>query len=121
MDGKLNYETPIMSMEQFNVGLMENDRIPGLLIRSDENGYYDIGIQINENEVLKVESALEVNAIKKMQYWAEESGPFRKCIKNENNTKISRDGNISLPGLLLTGILKLFFCCWFFHFGFYKT
>ena len=81
MDGKLNYETPIMSVEQFNVGLMEKDRIPGLMIRSDENGYYDIGIQINENEVLKVDSALEVDAIKKMQYWAERDGNIQEMYK----------------------------------------
>lgn len=81
MDGKLNYETPIMSVEQFNVGLMEKDRIPGLMIRSDENGYYDIGIQINENEVLKVDSVLEVDAIKKMQYWAERVGTIQEMYK----------------------------------------
>ena len=44
------YETPIMSMDEFKIGLLEKDRIPGLLIRSDENGYYNIGIQINDND-----------------------------------------------------------------------
>lgn len=81
MGGKFNYETPIMSVEQFNVGLMEKDRIPGVMIRSDENGYYDIGIQINENEVLKVDSALEVDALKKMQYWAERVGTIQEMYK----------------------------------------
>jgi hypothetical protein len=30
-----------------------------------------IGIQINDTEVLKVDSAAEDDAVKKMQYWAE--------------------------------------------------
>jgi len=63
------YETPIMSMDEFKIGLLEKDRVPGLLIRSDENGYYNIGIQINDNEVVKVDSALEDNAISRISYW----------------------------------------------------
>lgn len=64
------YETPIMSMDEFNIGLLEKDRIPGLLIRSDENGFYNIGVQINEREVVKVASATEEEAMYKIQFWA---------------------------------------------------
>ncbi|HZK43121.1 MAG TPA: hypothetical protein VFC73_02430 [Syntrophomonadaceae bacterium] len=63
------YETPILSIEEFEIGLLEKDRVPGLLIRSDENGYYSIGIQINDEEVIKVDSALEDDAIEKIQKW----------------------------------------------------
>ncbi|MDD2511327.1 MAG: hypothetical protein PHP26_05485 [Syntrophomonas sp.] len=64
------YETPIMSLEEFNVGLLEKDRIPGLLIRSDEQGFYNIGVQINDQEVVKVASAMEDDAMYKIQFWA---------------------------------------------------
>lgn len=66
-----SYETPIMSMDEFAIGLLEKDRIPGLLIRSDEYGYYSIGIQINETEVVKVASALEDDAMTKILYWGD--------------------------------------------------
>lgn len=69
MGDKVSYETPIMSMDEFNIGLLEKDQIPGLLIRGDENGYYQIGIQINDTEVVKVDSAAEDDAMKKIQYW----------------------------------------------------
>ncbi len=65
------YETPIMSLEEFNVGLLEKDRIPGLLIRSDEQGFYNIGVQINDREVVKVASAMEDDAMYKIQFWAD--------------------------------------------------
>ena len=81
MGEKYGYETPIMSLENFKIGLMEKDRIPGLMIRSDENGYYDIGIQINDKEVLKVDTALEIDAIKKMQYWAERVESIREMYQ----------------------------------------
>lgn len=71
MGDVLSYETPILSIDEFCIGLLEKDRIDGLLIRSDENGYYSIGIQINDNEVVKVDSAVEDDAMRKIQYWAE--------------------------------------------------
>jgi hypothetical protein len=76
------YETPIMSMDEFKIGLLEKDRIPGLLIRSDENGYYTIGVQINDNEVVKVESALEDDAIRKITYWADRVGQIQSLYNN---------------------------------------
>lgn len=72
MGDKVSYETPIMSMDEFNIGLLEKDQVPGLLIRSDENGYYNIGIQINDTEVVKVDSALEDSAMLKIQYWKDQ-------------------------------------------------
>mgnify|MGYP000894747272 CR=1 FL=1 len=77
------YETPIMSMDEFEVGLLEKDRIPGLLIRSDENGYYTIGIQINDNEVVKVDSALEDNALYKISYWSDKVEQVQNLYKNQ--------------------------------------
>lgn len=76
------YETPIMSMDEFKIGLLEKDRIPGLLIRSDENGYYNIGIQINDNEVIKVDSALEDNAISRISYWSDKVEKIQQLYKN---------------------------------------
>ncbi|NLX01163.1 MAG: hypothetical protein GXY40_01335 [Syntrophomonadaceae bacterium] len=77
------YETPIMSMDEFKIGLLEKDRIPGLLIRSDENGYYTIGIQINDNEVIKVDSALEDNALYKISYWSDRVEQIQNLYKNQ--------------------------------------
>ncbi len=77
------YETPIMSMDEFKIGLLEKDRIPGLLIRSDENGYYNIGIQINDNEVVKVDSALEDNAIARISYWSDKVEKIQHLYKNQ--------------------------------------
>ena len=76
------YETPIMSMDEFKIGLLEKDRIPGLLIRSDENGYYNIGIQINDNEVVKVDSALEDNALYKISYWSDRVEQIQSLYRN---------------------------------------
>ncbi|MDD4402756.1 MAG: hypothetical protein PHI24_13110 [Desulfitobacteriaceae bacterium] len=77
------YETPIMSMDEFKIGLLEKDRVPGLLIRSDENGYYNIGIQINDNEVIKVDSALEDNAISRISYWSDKVEQIQQLYKNQ--------------------------------------
>lgn len=77
------YETPIMSMDEFKIGLLEKDRVPGLLIRSDENGYYNIGIQINDNEVVKVDSALEDNAISRISYWSDKVEKIQNLYKNQ--------------------------------------
>ena len=77
------YETPIMSMDEFKIGLLEKDRVPGLLIRSDENGYYNIGIQINDNEVVKVDSALEDNAISRISYWSDKVERIQNLYKNQ--------------------------------------
>ena len=77
------YETPIMSMDEFKIGLLEKDRIPGLLIRSDENGYYNIGIQINDNEVVKVDSALEDNAISRISYWSDKVERIQNLYMNQ--------------------------------------
>ncbi|HPF44572.1 MAG TPA: hypothetical protein PKV15_07720 [Syntrophomonadaceae bacterium] len=81
MGDRVSYETPIMSMDEFNIGLLEKDQIHGLMIRSDENGYYTIGIQINDTEVLKVDSAAEDDAVKKMQYWAERVSSIQEMYK----------------------------------------
>lgn len=77
------YETPIMSMDEFKIGLLEKDRVPGLLIRSDENGYYVIGVQINEDEVVKVESALEDDAMRKIHYWSDKVEQIRDLYKRD--------------------------------------
>lgn len=75
------YETPIMSLEEFNVGLLEKDRIPGLLIRSDEQGFYNIGVQINDQEVVKVASAMEDDAMYKIQFWADKVSQIKEQYK----------------------------------------
>ncbi|HBQ25941.1 MAG TPA: hypothetical protein DD791_06075 [Syntrophomonas sp.] len=77
------YETPIMSMDEFKIGLLEKDRVPGLLIRSDENGYYNIGIQINDNEVIKVDSALEDNAMSRISYWSDKVEQIQQLYKTQ--------------------------------------
>jgi hypothetical protein len=82
MGDQQSYQTPIMSMDEFNIGLLEKDRIPGLLVRSDENGFYNIGIQINDTEVVKVASASENDAMYKVQFWADKVDEIREQFKN---------------------------------------
>lgn len=75
-------ETPILSLDEFKIGLLEKDHIPGLLIRSDENGYYNIGIQINDTEVVKVASAGEDDSMAKIEYWAERVQQVKERYKD---------------------------------------
>ncbi len=75
-------EAPIMSIDEFKIGLLHKDNIPGLLIRSDENGYYNIGIQINDKEVLKVASAVEDDAMEKIDFWADRIDKIRERYKD---------------------------------------
>lgn len=77
-----SYETPIMSMDEFKIGLLDKDSVPGLLFRADENGFYNIGIQINDTEVVKVGSATEDNAMEKIQYWSEKIDDIKQRYKN---------------------------------------
>ncbi len=76
-----SYETPIIKLDVFERGLLEKDRIPGLLINCDENGYYNIGIQINDNEVVKVASALEDDAMEKLEFWKDRVDDIRERYK----------------------------------------
>jgi len=75
-------ETPIMTLDEFKIGLLEKDHIPGLLIRSDENGYYNIGIQINDTEVVKVASAGEDDSMAKIEYWADRIDAVKERYKD---------------------------------------
>ena len=77
-----SYETPIMSKKEFEVGLLDKDRIPGLLVRSDENGYYSIGIQINDDEVIKVASALEDDVFEKIELWKDRIDSIKERYKD---------------------------------------
>lgn len=81
-----SYETPILSMDEFAIGLLEKDRVPGLLLRSDENGYYTIGIQINDTEVVKVASALEDDAMAKIDYWADRVEKIQQLYRDRQPT-----------------------------------
>lgn len=75
-------ETPIMSLDEFKIGLLRKDNIPGLLIRSDENGYYNLGIQINDTEVVKVASAGEDDAMAKIEFWADRIDQVKERYKD---------------------------------------
>jgi len=75
-------ETPIMSLDEFKIGLLQKDNIPGLLIRSDENSYYNIGIQINDTEVVKVASATEDDAMAKLEFWADKVDQVKERYKD---------------------------------------
>ena len=86
-------ETPIMSLDEFKIGLLQKDNIPGLLIRSDENGYYNIGIQINDTEVVKVASAAEDDAMEKIEFWVDKVDSIRERYK-ERQPKLKPFGGI---------------------------
>ena len=77
-----SYETPIMSKKEFEVGLLDKDRILGLLVRSDENGVYNIGIQMNDKEVVKVASVLEDNVFEKIELWRERIDAIKERYKD---------------------------------------
>lgn len=77
-----HYEGPIMRLREFERGLLEKNQVPGLLVRSDENGYYNIGIQINDCEVVKVASALEDDAMQKIEYWSEKIDKIKERYKD---------------------------------------
>lgn len=86
-----NYENPIMSIEEFGIGLLEKDSIPGLLLRSDENGVYSIGIQINDREVVKVDSVVENDAIEKIEQWKERIDEVRERYKQRETSDVKRE------------------------------
>ncbi|NLJ72298.1 MAG: hypothetical protein GX333_04710 [Syntrophomonadaceae bacterium] len=75
------YETPIIKITEFTRGLLERDNIPGLLVNCDENGYYNIGIQINDDEVVKVASVLEDEAMAKIELWKDKVDVIRERYK----------------------------------------
>lgn len=86
-------ETPIMSLDEFKIGLLQKGNIQGLLIRSDENGYYNIGIQINDTEVVKVASAAEDDAMEKIEFWVDKVDSIRERYK-ERQPKLKPFGGI---------------------------
>ena len=69
MDLARNYTVSMMSMKQFKVGLLEADRIPDLLIKSDENGCILIGIRLDENRILKVATTSVDKVAEKVEFW----------------------------------------------------
>ena len=71
MDFARNYTTSIMSMDKFKVGLLEADRVPGLLIKGDEHGCILIGVRLDENRVLKVATTSVDSIPEKVEYWAD--------------------------------------------------
>ncbi|MDD3901990.1 MAG: hypothetical protein PHX22_12280 [Dysgonamonadaceae bacterium] len=82
-----------MSLDEFKIGLLQKGNIQGLLIRSDENGYYNIGIQINDTEVVKVASAAEDDAMEKIEFWVDKVDSIRERYK-ERQPKLKPFGGI---------------------------
>lgn len=77
----ISYETPVMSLDEFEIGLLCKNEIPGLLVRSDENAVYYIGIQINDTEVVKVDSVVENDVFEKTEFWKERIESIRERYK----------------------------------------
>ncbi|KUG04446.1 hypothetical protein ASZ90_018114 [hydrocarbon metagenome] len=46
------------------------EQYEGLLVCSDEQGFYNIGIQLNENDVLIVDQVKETSVRERIQNWA---------------------------------------------------
>jgi hypothetical protein len=78
-------------MDEFEIGLLNKGTVPGLMVRSDENGYYNIGVQINDSEVVKVASALEDDAMEKIQFWSSKVDDIRNQFK-DRKPKLDRFG-----------------------------
>lgn len=75
---RISYDLPIMSKQAFEIGLLEKNRIPGLWVRCDENGYYQIGVEINEEEVVRVSDVLEDELVARLQFWSEKIDDIKK-------------------------------------------
>ncbi|NLB89013.1 MAG: hypothetical protein GX790_07295 [Syntrophomonadaceae bacterium] len=76
-----SYETPIMSLDDFKIGLLDKDQISGLMIRADENGAYFIGIQINDKEVVKVDTVVENDVFEKVEFWKDRIDSIKERYK----------------------------------------
>ncbi len=54
------------------------EQYEGLLVCSDEQGFYNIGVQLNENDVLIVDQAKETNVRERIQNWAAQVEDIQK-------------------------------------------
>ncbi|HZK43930.1 MAG TPA: hypothetical protein VFC73_06535 [Syntrophomonadaceae bacterium] len=64
-----NFAVSVMSMDEFKVGLLEAHRTPSLLLKAEENGAIYIGIQLNEDQVLKVDTITVDKVVERTAYW----------------------------------------------------
>lgn len=78
MDIAKNYSISMMSMDQFKDGLLETNIVPGLLVKSDENGCILIGIQFDDERVLKVATTSVDKVAEKVDYWKDKISEIRE-------------------------------------------
>lgn len=70
-------------------GLYANEEYEGLLVSSDLNeGCYNLGIQISEDQVLFVDQATDSNINEKLETWASQI----QTLQRQHNVK-SNSGN----------------------------
>ncbi|NLU49297.1 MAG: hypothetical protein GXX09_02640 [Syntrophomonadaceae bacterium] len=70
----------IISKEEFMAGgHYGKEQYEGLLVSGDiEHGYLQIGIQLDENRVMVVDSATEENVRERIQNWAAQVRKYQK-------------------------------------------
>ncbi len=74
----------VTSIANFMVGQVETPpEIKGLLLRSDENGVFSIGIPVNSKEVVIVAYSTIDDIFDKMMFWADKI----EQVKNNYNAK----------------------------------
>ncbi|MDD2586633.1 MAG: hypothetical protein PHT79_09880 [Syntrophomonadaceae bacterium] len=80
-----NKKGKIMSKKDFvKDAFYVKEHYEGLLISSDlEQGCYNIGIQIDENQILVVDQAKDTNIRERIQVWA----PQIRQIQKEHRTR----------------------------------
>ncbi len=80
-------EGKVMSKQEFlKGGLYSKEQYEGLLVSSDmEQGWYNIGVQLDENTVLVVDHSKDTHVRERIQNWA----PQVEQIQREHKVKNS--------------------------------
>lgn len=80
-------EGKIMSKQEFiKDGLYAKEQYEGLLVSSDqEQGWYNIGVQLDENHVLVVDHSKETHVRERIQNWAPQVARIQREHKVKND------------------------------------
>lgn len=77
----------VMSKDSFlSGGMYSKEQYEGLLVSSDmEQGCYNIGVQLGEDQVLVVDQAKESNVRERIQTWVPQVQEIQKKYNVKNN------------------------------------
>lgn len=75
----------IMDKQEFlKEGLFQKEPYEGLLVNAKSDGGYNIGIQLEENTVLKVDEATEEDVRDKIYQWSAEVSNIQRNWKRQS-------------------------------------